>query len=97
MPHTQTSIRHLLSDEEEISYIVRWCKEVYLPTFTRDSGLRMFENSIQLRDWILRNIGARPTPNHHLVVTTNPYAPAEWVHVDRQMMKTIYRSYLQNK
>ena len=76
-------------DTASIEYITRWCREVYLPSTIR--GRRSFDTTPQLRDWILMNIGPRPSLDYHLFLTGNHDEPAEWRVVDAFLARRIYR------
>lgn len=89
--------RHTLSaemyeDKEMIYYIESWAKQVYLFKYTREGGERHYPNTSVVRDWVLLNLGPRPSSNHHLYLTDDPFNPCKWILVDHKLGLTFYQS-----
>lgn len=92
MSPISSSVLESYKNASELEYIDSWAKEVYLRTYKKDSGYRMFSTYLYMREWILENIGPRPSSDHHLYITSDPYAPCEWVLIDKQFALEIYHS-----
>ena len=60
-------------------YIIRFAKEVYQKAYPKEE--RRFVSYSCFYDWVMRELGDRPSPDWHLYLTDYPEQPACWVEV----------------
>ena len=80
-----SSRQHQLDRER---YVYRFAEDVYLKAYKKE--YRFFKTRHEFVDWLIAEVGDRPSSRHHLYLTGVPEAPAEW----RKVSNTFIRDYI---